>query len=472
MPRDRRTIFRRLLRFQFSLQTLLALTLVAAVAFAWFLAPTFEDETWGGGALRIRAELSVVEEAPGVSFGEVGQTQRDGRWILYDRYERKLVDGYYRADTPVGRWTHYDRSGYRALEGQLSRELPVGEWKARHPEGKLSRRVTFDQQERLLRFVHVAPSNDPFGPAKIEVKADLSMTPTRDGLAKVYWESGVIRARGQFVADKRHGKWTFFDRDGKKIAEGPYRNGFRHGVWHCWKTPRAEPTAEFYARGQKIEDHLEVLQRLERDLLAEDRRLQVLAARDLELFGDLAIPAFCRALRASDPKRQLLAIRSLQHLGPRAAAARADLTRACQREDLTVRRAAMVALSEVEPPLADKYYRQLLDDLSTKKSSVDLQLLSSLRRAGPAGVKQLAAAIDRPRSVDKQLAVVDLLLVLYDDRRGQTLSVGDPNLSSEAITAVLESARGHDEEAVRKRAEFQLDETPTTLPSGTPGGIF
>jgi HEAT repeat protein len=472
MPNDHRTIFRRLLRFQFSLQTLLALTLVAAVAFAWFLAPTFEDETWGGGALRIRAELSVTEQTPGGSPGEAGQIQRDGRWILYDRYARKLVDGYYRADRPIGRWTHFDRTGHRALEGQLLRELPVGEWTARNFNGRLSRRVTYAHRERCRRVAHVAPPSSPGSPAKIEVVSEVSWKPVRDGLAQVYWENGVTRAHGQFVADKRHGKWTFFDRDGNKIAEGPYRDGYKYGVWHCWKKPHAEPTIEFYVRGQAVKHHLAALQRLERDLLGDDRRLQILAARDLELFGESGVAGLRRALTASDPQRRLLAIRSLQHGGPRAAAAGADLARACEDENLRVQLAAMMALAEVEPPRAEGLYRRLLDDLTNKKSAGDQPLLCALRRTGPAGLEQLAASIDRPGTTDRHLAVVDLLLILYEDRREQTLSVGDPNLTAEAVAAVLEKARGHDDEAVRERADLQVDAPPTGWPSGTTGCIF
>jgi hypothetical protein len=132
----------------------------------------------------------------------------------------------------------------------------------------------------------------------------------------------------------------------------------------------------------------------------------------------------------------------------------------------------MVALCEVEPPRASELCTRLLANLHDKESAHYDELCSALRRVGPAGLAQLAVALDRRGSVDRHIAVVELLLLLYEDRGGHGLTVGDPNLSSKAVGAVLERARGHADKKVRELAEHQVDWQPMGWPNGMPQEVF
>lgn len=50
-----------------------------------------------------------------------------------------------------------------------------------------------------------------------------------------YHNNDQISQQGTFnLAGKLHGKWTSYNEDGVKIAEGSYVNGIKTGKWYFW----------------------------------------------------------------------------------------------------------------------------------------------------------------------------------------------------------------------------------------------
>ena len=68
--------------------------------------------------------------------------------------------------------------------------------------------------------------------SKEEYKDDL-----RDGKAEYFHPNGERQAAGQWTADKKQGRWVFFDDKGKKTEEAVYKDDVVIG-----KPPRRLPT--------------------------------------------------------------------------------------------------------------------------------------------------------------------------------------------------------------------------------------
>lgn len=54
------------------------------------------------------------------------------------------------------------------------------------------------------------------------------------GIARVCYDDGALRSRGRYKGGKRHGKWSFFRRDGSVIRTGAFRRGVPSGIWRTW----------------------------------------------------------------------------------------------------------------------------------------------------------------------------------------------------------------------------------------------
>jgi len=261
---------RRRFRLQYSLRTMLVVTLVAAILCAWLLRPKSEDRVLAGGALRIRAPVTYPAPDNRKKNAEPLEPILNGRWTLLDRHDRRLATGYYEDDSPVGRWTYYHDNGREALSGHAAHNTRHGNWTARFDNGKVRSQTTETQ---------------------VEHTGFAGWSPIRNGPARQYWETGHLRARGEYLKDLREGDWTFFDQDGRRVAEGPYRRGLRHGTWRHWDTADGKPQIEKYVHGRRLPELDDLLPELTKRLLGDDVGQQVLAARRLAMLGAAGVPA-------------------------------------------------------------------------------------------------------------------------------------------------------------------------------------
>ena len=72
----------------------------------------------------------------------------------------------------------------------------------------------------------------------------------RTGEWKLYFETGELRAEGQYANDRQNGEWDFFFTTGKKEQVGNFRNGIMEGEWK-WYFPSGNILREEnYARGK------------------------------------------------------------------------------------------------------------------------------------------------------------------------------------------------------------------------------
>lgn len=56
----------------------------------------------------------------------------------------------------------------------------------------------------------------------------------KDGIVKIYFDSGVLAAEGGYLKGKRFGTWKHFYDSGKVLGEGDYSDGLKTGLWQLY----------------------------------------------------------------------------------------------------------------------------------------------------------------------------------------------------------------------------------------------
>lgn len=438
---------RRRPRLQFSLQTMIVLLILSGLLCAVLLRPRFEEETWAGGALKIRAER---RPRPATANATVDPDQTDafnGRWILYDRYDRKLAEGAYREDQPSGSWKYYDGRGRVVLSGQATAGDRSGRWRA------VDRADQTVVQVNLTRAAYQDYySVNGWGPSQPETR----YIPHRNGPATSTGKGGQLLAHGEYRDDRRHGPWEFFDESGRLTDAGSYVNGLKQGEWTHWTGPDRTETSTYFDHGQAIRDLQGTVHRLETELRSSDRRRKTLAAWRLESLGEAALPVYRRVLADGELAETLLVVRGLLHLGTRAQPAAGELKKLDKHGDLQVRFAAQVAMAEIEPDRAASLYERLVETAVGGSLEQAEQARGALLRAGPVGLSQIAQALDSTHQKSGILAV-DLLFALRRVHELESPNCGGPNVSADDVARVLDLAKEHENPWVREAYEKQAD---------------
>lgn len=78
----------------------------------------------------------------------------------------------------------------------------------------------FQIEEKIHGFKWDLPPQDVYYPKQI-----------KDGDGEIYFESGVLAAKGAYLKGRRMGPWVHNYDSGKVLAEGDYNDGLKQGVW-------------------------------------------------------------------------------------------------------------------------------------------------------------------------------------------------------------------------------------------------
>jgi hypothetical protein len=129
---------------------------------------------------------------------------------------------------------------------------------------KLVRKMA--EEEFILGFSWDLPPQDVFFPKTY-----------KDGACEIYFDSGVLAAKGEILKGRRTGHWIHNYDSGKTLAEGEYHDGLKtgpwvfyygtgsvksqgryrqdlkSGIWKEWDRSGSESSAE-YTEGVKVED--------------------------------------------------------------------------------------------------------------------------------------------------------------------------------------------------------------------------
>jgi antitoxin component YwqK of YwqJK toxin-antitoxin module len=97
-----------------------------------------------------------------------------------------------------------------------------GLWKKYHPNGMLRYTGNFKDDKPIGVFKYYYESG------KFQVKISHFGS---EAYANTYYETGEVKATGKYENQKKDSIWTFYDKDGYKMAEEFYMSGKREGTW-------------------------------------------------------------------------------------------------------------------------------------------------------------------------------------------------------------------------------------------------
>ncbi len=57
---------------------------------------------------------------------------------------------------------------------------------------------------------------------------------TEISFAELFYDSGILMAKGKYIDKIKDSLWTYFDEEGKKNSEEIYKNGVKEGIWKVY----------------------------------------------------------------------------------------------------------------------------------------------------------------------------------------------------------------------------------------------
>jgi len=359
---------------QFSLRSLLIVTTLAGVGCWWFLQPETREEELAGKHLKLRRQVTLVPRDETVVLKNITGDRDDlmaisvGSWRLIDQHGDPLVVGRYQKDVPHGKWTVYHVNGRKAAEGQVVRGAKNGLWRVWDVVGRLQSEVTYLAVEvkvgsdgsRARGFIdNVIPVVGTIGPLgqlggggggavlggsgkgmgggmmmgnfMVPPQPQPQAVSERHGPARVWYPTGKLRFEGQYVHDRKDGRWTHYDEQGRTTDQGEYQQDWKEGIWKEEKPNAAGRGPEIqkveYVAGRPRADHDALVARLRADLLEggslrarhEAIARYVAAVERLEGLGRHGTPLLLEALDRPDADLKVLAVRTLERIVAQAA---------------------------------------------------------------------------------------------------------------------------------------------------------
>ena len=152
------------------------------------------------------------EGKPGVNYNQKdSKGKRHGLWVQQWKDTRNLL--------------------YR---GQFEHGVPAGIWQRYYPDGALSAEVTHVQDTTITDMVMFHPDGRTIAAQGRFIKKK------KDGMWKVWSESGVLLSEENFTDSLLHGVCRYFYPSGKLLKSEEYKLGVKNG-----------PFSEYYDNGKK-----------------------------------------------------------------------------------------------------------------------------------------------------------------------------------------------------------------------------
>lgn len=164
---------------------------------------TAMDPRWGEPTVRKNA--SGVVEAEGYML----DGKPNGPWTFYWPDGKRKGQGAYQLGERTGEWTFWNQDGTKATNGSFVNGKNDGAWEHWFPNG-----VRKAEQRFRHGLMHGTTRTwDEFGRIRQEITYDADIPVNPDGRQVM------------------HGLFKEYAPNGTVIAEGPYDNGIREGVW-------------------------------------------------------------------------------------------------------------------------------------------------------------------------------------------------------------------------------------------------
>jgi len=204
--------------------------------------------------------------------------KKQGKWQkLYPKnstvYEYK---GQFKDDKPVGIFTYYypsskvkavitheektgrsvavmyHETGVVFARGIYRNQMKDSIWDYYGPSGRQSMKETYTKNKlngkSIIYYVPENPENKSLVPAKVTNYVNGVL----EGEVIEYFDTGVIKNKGKYVAGKLEGLYTMNHPDGTKMILERYRAGVRHGWCATYDQKGAEAGKKYFYHGKEV----------------------------------------------------------------------------------------------------------------------------------------------------------------------------------------------------------------------------
>lgn len=208
-----------------------------------------------------------------------GSGYYQGEWVHYYPKGGKRAEGKYVDGRKEGEWTYYYRDGDVEQVGSYAAGDQMGTWKWYYPNGDLHRKESYRMDEEDGKSVEYNREGKVINEGEyIDGKKNGEWTyevgdhiekgeyidGNRDGVWKHYYKKNEqLKFEGEYLDGTPKGEHVYYYPNGKKMLEGSYEMGERHGTWKRYdRTGRVilrieyENGVEKRVEGKKIEPEL------------------------------------------------------------------------------------------------------------------------------------------------------------------------------------------------------------------------
>lgn len=406
--------------FQFSLRSVLLLTVVVAAVVA-----IFRPEP--PGSWTTTDDWKVLEQTVTIKLpGAANEyAERHGRFVVRDASRQKRIDGRYAHGEATGLWTIYHANGRKAMEGEVDQDVPIGKWTAWHSNRMKAAELSFQEPEE--RTTHDGLR---------QLKESIAIS-RRDGAAAFTDSQGNTVARGGFADDRRTGSWLVAAA-GRPARSQTYVGGLRHD------------SREGYFLGHSIAWN-ELIIKIAADLVSNDSLRQATAASMLRHCGSEGAELIAKHLADANTACQLDLIETIDHLQSDAVATRPILEQLAASKETNVAAAALVALVNIDANPATHIERLL--EMAFHDSSHRSAIILRMGQLPPAAVANLSTQLERSESDQQRIAFQVVVAMLYE-------SLDAPNANRTRrvapLVALLERTEQHPDTSLSEAATAVL----------------
>ena len=161
--------------------------------------------------LTVKREINYKK---GLKSGMYKEYDNYGNLNLILKYDDDLLveNNDYERDS-VSLKNEYDENGILVFSGTYKNEIPVGIHRYFNKEGDVINSYIYNEKGKKIS------------------EGIVNQNGSREGSWKMYYESGNLRAVGNYLNNYENGSWNYYYEDGKIEQEGTYRNGKYSGKW-------------------------------------------------------------------------------------------------------------------------------------------------------------------------------------------------------------------------------------------------
>ena len=146
-----------------------------------------------------------------------------GKVTYYYENGNKSYEVKYINDLKDGEFTRWYETGEVEQKGGYKKEVKSGTWQGWYQNG----------QQSYSKYYHKGKEEDTseyfYESGELEEKNNWIDNSTF--LCEGFHENGVLHYSGEIKFDKKNGKWTYWNDDGKIKSEGNFKNGYKDGIW-------------------------------------------------------------------------------------------------------------------------------------------------------------------------------------------------------------------------------------------------